>query len=207
MAKSPKSPLRYPGGKSRALKQILPHVPLNVSEFREPFVGGGSVFFAIRCLFQDRIKSYWINDLNYDLYCFWKEVRDNAPDLVATLREIHTTTTDGRALFEELAQAKDYLSQNRNALCEFQRAVRFFVLNRIYLLPGDRGHSGGYHNPLTRNVLQIRLSNASKTYRLILLAPKSPTEIIPRHFAKTATMCSSFLIHRIGKRRSQSYTA
>ena len=142
MAKSPKSPLRYPGGKSRALKQILPHVPLNISEFREPFVGGGSVFFAIRNLFQDRIKSYWINDLNYDLYCFWKEVRDNTPDLVATLRETHTTTTDGRALFEKLTQAKDYLNQNRNALSEFQRAVRFFVLNRITF--SGTVDSGGY---------------------------------------------------------------
>ena len=140
--KLPKSPLRYPGGKSRALKQILPHVPLNVSEFREPFVGGGSVFFAIRCLFQERIKSYWINDLNYDLYCFWKEVRDNAPDLVATLRETHTTTTDGRALFEALAQVKDHLSQNRNALSEFQRAVRFFILNRITF--SGTVDSGGY---------------------------------------------------------------
>ena len=141
-AKLPKSPLRYPGGKSRALKQILPHVPLNISEFREPFVGGGSVFFAIRSLFQDRIKSYWINDLNYDLYCFWKEVRDSAPNLVATLREIHTTTTDGRALFEKLTQAKDHLNQNRNALCEFQRAVRFFVLNRITF--SGIVDSGGY---------------------------------------------------------------
>ncbi len=130
-SKLPKSPLRYPGGKSRALKQILPLVPLNISEFREPFVGGGSVFFAIRSLFQDRIKSYWINDLNYDLYCFWKEVRDNVPDLIATLREIRATAIDGRALFEELTEAKDELNQNRNALSEFQRAVRFFVLNRI----------------------------------------------------------------------------
>ena len=140
--KSPKSPLRYPGGKSRALKQILPHVPLNISEFREPFVGGGSVCFAIRNLFQNRIKSYWINDLNYDLYCFWKEVRDNAPDLVETLREIRATETDGRALFERLALTKDQLNQNRNALCEFQRAVRFFVLNRITF--SGIVDSGGY---------------------------------------------------------------
>ena len=140
--KLPKSPLRYPGGKSRALKQILPHVPLNIPEFREPFVGGGSVFFAIRSLFQNRINSYWINDLNYDLYCFWKEVRDNAPNLVATLRETRTTTTDGRALFEELTLTKDQLNQNRNALCEFQRAVRFFILNRITF--SGTVDSGGY---------------------------------------------------------------
>ena len=51
MAKLAKSPLRYPGGKSRALKQILPLIPVNMTEFREPFVGGGSVFFAIRSSF------------------------------------------------------------------------------------------------------------------------------------------------------------
>ena len=142
MRKLAKSPLRYPGGKSRALKQILPLIPVNISEFREPFVGGGSVFFAIRNLFQDLIKSYWINDLNYDLYCFWKQVRDNGSNLVEVLTETYTTTTDGRVLFEELAQRKDQLNQNRDMLCEFQRAVRFFVLNRITF--SGVVDSGGY---------------------------------------------------------------
>lgn len=142
MAKLAKSPLRYPGGKSRALKQILPLIPVNISEFREPFVGGGSVFFALRSLFQDRIRTYWINDLNYDLYCFWKQVRDNAPDLVETLAETHGTATDGRTLFEELTKTKDALNQNRELLCEFQRAVRFFVLNRITF--SGLVDSGGY---------------------------------------------------------------
>ena len=41
-----KSPLRFPGGKSRALKQILPIIP-EFKEYREPMVGGGSVFFAL----------------------------------------------------------------------------------------------------------------------------------------------------------------
>ena len=43
-----KSPLRYPGGKSRAIKQILQHVPAHIEEYREPVIGGGSVFLAIR---------------------------------------------------------------------------------------------------------------------------------------------------------------
>ena len=142
MPKLAKSPLRYPGGKSRALKQILPLIPVNILEFREPFVGGGSVFFGIRSLFQNRIKSYWINDLNYDLYCFWKQVRDNAPALVKTLTETRATATDGRALFEKLTKLKDRLNQNRDLLCEFQRAVRFFVLNRITF--SGIVDSGGY---------------------------------------------------------------
>ena len=142
MAKLAKSPLRYPGGKSRALKQILPLIPVNISEFREPFVGGGSVFFAIRNLFQDRIKSYWINDLNYDLYCFWKQTRDNGPNLVEVLTDMHATTTDGRALFENLTKAKDLLNKNPDMLSEFERAVRFFVLNRITF--SGVVDSGGY---------------------------------------------------------------
>lgn len=142
MAKIAKSPLRYPGGKSRALKQILPLIPLNISEFREPFVGGGSVFFAIRSLFQNRIKSYWINDLNYDLYCFWKQTRDNGPNLVETLTKTHVTTKNGRALFEKLTKAKDLLNKNPDMLSEFERAVRFFVLNRITF--SGVVDSGGY---------------------------------------------------------------
>ena len=142
MPKLAKSPLRYPGGKSRALKQILPLIPASISEFREPFVGGGSVFFAIRSLFQSCIESYWINDLNYDLYCFWKQVRDNGPDLIEALTKTHATATDGRALFEALTQAKDKLNQDRDILCEFQRAIRYFVLNRITF--SGVVDSGGY---------------------------------------------------------------
>ncbi len=144
MHKLAKSPLRYPGGKSRALKQILPLIPLNIREFREPFVGGGSVFFAIRSLslFQSRIKSYWINDLNYDLYCFWKQVRDNVLELVDALQETRANDTDGRALFSELTKDKDLLNRNRDMLSEFERAVRFFVLNRITF--SGTVDSGGY---------------------------------------------------------------
>ena len=142
MNKTAKSPLRYPGGKSKAIKQIFHHVPANITEFREPFVGGGSVYFAIRSTFNDNIESYWINDLNYDLYCFWKQIRDNVNELVGELRKIHTTTRDGRALFERLTKDRDVLCHDKSILTEFERAVRFFVLNRITF--SGVVDSGGY---------------------------------------------------------------
>ena len=142
MRKLAKSPLRYPGGKSRALKQILPLIPMNIAEFREPFVGGGSVFFAIRSLFHSRINTYWINDFNYDVVCFWQQARDNNPALVEALTTRHANATDGRALFAELTADKDALSENRALLSEFERAVRFFILNRITF--SGVVDSGGY---------------------------------------------------------------
>ena len=43
--KSLKTPLRYPGGKSRAVVKLLQFLPdlTQAREFREPFIGGGSV--------------------------------------------------------------------------------------------------------------------------------------------------------------------
>ena len=44
-SKSLKTPLRYPGGKSRACTKIESYFPdlTGYKEYREPFLGGGSV--------------------------------------------------------------------------------------------------------------------------------------------------------------------
>ncbi|BCU98767.1 MAG: hypothetical protein CM15mV23_1480 [Eurybiavirus sp.] len=41
--KSLKTPLRYPGGKSRAVSKLFQFLPEHITEFREPFLGGGSL--------------------------------------------------------------------------------------------------------------------------------------------------------------------
>lgn len=117
-----KSPLRYPGGKSKALDQILPLIPRDFSEFREPFVGGGSVFLALKQRYPTR--KFWINDLNHDLYSFWLYTQTKGDALANEIASVKRTRTDGKALFKELVALNGSLS-------EFDQAVRFFVLNRI----------------------------------------------------------------------------
>jgi DNA adenine methylase len=129
-----KSPLRYPGGKSRAIPKILEQFPESFLEFREPFVGGGSVFVAIRQKFPE--VRVWINDLNFDLYCFWKIAQFNTRELAGAITKIKNETKDGRELFEE------FRSSLNNDLSDFDRAVRFFVLNRISF--SGTVDSGGY---------------------------------------------------------------
>ncbi len=118
-----KSPLRYPGGKSRALPTIEKHFPTSFNELREPFVGGGSVFLFIRQKFPH--VQVWINDLNYDLYCFWKIAQCDTPRLAAAISTIKDESTDGQRLFDEMRSNIDA------DISEFDRAVRFFVMNRI----------------------------------------------------------------------------
>ncbi len=64
-----KSPLRYPGGKSRAVKIIAPIIP-DFGEYREPFLGGGSIFIYAKQCYPD--KKFWVNDLYLELYKFWE---------------------------------------------------------------------------------------------------------------------------------------
>lgn len=118
-----KSPLRYPGGKSKAIEKILKYLPKNFSEYREPFVGGGSLFIYLKQKFPQ--LDIWINDLNQELFLFWKIAQSDLLDLIEEVRRIKTTCTNGRALFEELIEVKI------EGLSELERAVRFFVLNRI----------------------------------------------------------------------------
>jgi len=131
--KKTSSPLRYPGGKSRALRKILPQIPLNFSEYREPFVGGGSVFIALKQLHPN--ATYTINDLNRDLYCFWNSVKNNVDDLITEILEIKNTYKDGRKLYEKFACSDDVSH-------DFYRAVRFYILNRITY--SGTVDSGGY---------------------------------------------------------------
>ncbi|WP_228023937.1 DNA adenine methylase [Synechocystis salina] len=143
-----KSPLRYPGGKSKALKQILPYIPAQIKEYREPFIGGGSVFLAIKQIFGDNINKYWINDLNFDLYCFWQWAQDGITELTDAVTEVKNQQTDGRKLFAKLTE--DGLELN-----EFARAVRFFVLNRITF--SGTVESGGY----SQQAFEKRFTNSS----------------------------------------------
>lgn len=118
-----KSPLRYPGGKSRLVETISKIAPKDFTEYREPFLGGGSVMLRIAEDYPGR--KYWGNDLYYDLYCFWSICQQYPQELTLRIREIKKEWgEDGKGLHK-------YLSNNIGRINEFERAAAFFVLNRI----------------------------------------------------------------------------
>ena len=140
-----RTPLRYPGGKQKALARIFAQFPARFSSYREPFVGGGSVFIAVRQALPN--APVWINDLNFEVYCFWVTARDQLPGLVSALRRIKDTATDGKKLYLEW--------RDLTGGTVFDRAVRFFVMNRITF--SGTTDSGGYSS----SAFQSRFTHSS----------------------------------------------
>jgi DNA adenine methylase len=109
-------------------------LPKEFEEYREPFVGGGSFFIYLKQAYP-KLK-IWINDLNPELYYFWKYAQIDSEKLGKESLKIKIERTDGQQLFNELVNVKI------ETLTEFERAVRFFVLNRITF--SGVVESGGY---------------------------------------------------------------
>ena len=160
-----RSPLRYPGGKSKSLHKIIPNIYPSYEEFREPFVGGGSVFLSAMQRINPKAL-YKINDLNYDVYCFWKELKENGLVLINEIQRIKNEYSNGKKLFQ-------FLTSTEKERTELERAVRFFVLNRITF--SGTTDSGGY----SEQAFHKRFTNSS-IQRLKPL-PKLLEKVIVEH--------------------------
>ena len=75
--KSSKSPLRYPGGKSRGAEKIFKYVTKETKEICSPFFGGGSV--ELLCANNGiKVRGY---DKFLPLVDFWKSLLNNPKKL------------------------------------------------------------------------------------------------------------------------------
>lgn len=126
--KSLKTPLRYPGGKSRAVKKMDPFFPdlRNYKEFREPFLGGGSVAIYITKKYPH--LDIWVNDLYGSLYNFWRVLQDQGQELCDHLLELKSSHPEPVSAKELFLNAKDIL--NNDAMSNLSHAVAFYVVNK-----------------------------------------------------------------------------
>ncbi|WP_413289245.1 DNA adenine methylase [Bdellovibrio sp. HCB337] len=80
--------IKWAGGKQALLAQILPHFPKSFERYYEPFIGGGSVFFAL-----NHHKAF-VNDENEWLIDTYKAIRDNYVGVVRELDKLTNTRED-----------------------------------------------------------------------------------------------------------------
>ena len=126
--KSLKTPLRYPGGKSRAVPKLFKYFPdmSNIKEYREPFLGGGSVAIAITKQYPD--IDIWVNDLYEPLYNFWVELRDNGDYLHDQLKQLKSKYPDQGSAKGLFLDAKEIVTDENQK--DKDRAVAFYIINK-----------------------------------------------------------------------------
>lgn len=123
-----KTPLRYPGGKSKAMNKMAPYFPPknSVVHYREPFLGGGSV--ALWMTQNYNPETIWVNDLYWPLYNFWIHLRDRGEELSNALIETktnHSTPDKAKVVFE---LSKKELSDKETT--DFEKAIDFWIVNK-----------------------------------------------------------------------------
>jgi len=110
-----RSPLRFPGGKSRAVTQILQFFPRTPGSLASPFVGGGSVELAAAHMGW-RVHAY---DAFKPLVGFWQTVLTNSEGLADKVMDYYP-----------LPKETFYRLQQTHFATKLEEAARFFVLNR-----------------------------------------------------------------------------
>jgi len=119
--KNLKTPLRYPGGKSKSIKYISPLIP-DYDEYREPFIGGASVFIHLKQTYPNKI--YWINDLYSSLYIFWNELKTHPMEVILQINEWKNEYKNNEK------QMFKYAIENLDSPDGVKAGAAFYVINK-----------------------------------------------------------------------------
>lgn len=127
--------LKWAGGKTQLLGDILPKMPKKYGRFIEPFFGGGALFFAVRPV------GGIIADSNPELVNLYRSVATEVEWVMEQLRQLQNT----EEIFY-LVRALDWTK-----LPSFQAAARTIFLNRTCFNGLYRvNKSGGFNVPFGR---------------------------------------------------------
>jgi len=122
------TPIRYPGGKSKAVKKLYPMLP-NIGEYeewREPFLGGGSMSIEITKRYPD--MRIWVNDLYPALFNFWTQLQSSGSEMSERLLEIKDSCVSGDVGKTTLGEQKEIINDDTSS--KFDKAVAFYYANK-----------------------------------------------------------------------------
>ena len=106
--------LKWAGGKTQMLGDLLPKVPSSYGKYIEPFFGGGAMFFALQP------EQAVIADSNPELINLYRQVSSNVEDVIGYLKKYENTPE----MFYEVR------GQDWTTLPQSEAAARTIFLNK-----------------------------------------------------------------------------
>lgn len=92
-----KSPIKWAGGKTRVMPQLLKHLP-KADCLIEPFVGSGTVFM------NTEYRRYVLCDNNLNLINFFRQLTDRPEDTIAACREVFSGGNTAEEFYKRRAE-------------------------------------------------------------------------------------------------------
>ncbi len=157
--------LKWVGGKTQIIQQIINHFPTEMNNYHEIFLGGGSVLFALLSLRKsNNIKvngKIYAYDLNQDLINLYQVIQTNPIEFLTILNEFKetyhniTTNTINRkpeTLEEALTSKESYYYWIRKQFNnthdnEIQKSAMFLFLNKTCFRGLYRTGPSGFNVP------------------------------------------------------------
>lgn len=131
------SPLRYGGGKTLAVKSILPLIPDNIDKVVSPFIGGGSVEIAIAKELNKKVIAYDIFDL---LVNYWQIQIEKPQELANELEKLKNTKEEYEIVKDKL---KAIWNKNEGLLpndySKLELATMYYFNHNLSYGPGFLG--------------------------------------------------------------------
>ena len=78
--------VKWAGGKTSLLPHLIPHVPLHLTEYYEPFLGGGALFFGI-CARTTSFRAH-LSDTNRELIAAYRVIKESPEELIRLLSRL-----------------------------------------------------------------------------------------------------------------------
>jgi DNA adenine methylase len=79
----PKPFVKWVGGKRAIMSEILQHIPPNINNYYEPFVGDGALFFEIYNMVNGKC---YLSDMNVDLVIAYNIIKTKPQQLIELLK-------------------------------------------------------------------------------------------------------------------------
>lgn len=162
--------VKWVGGKTQLLDEIVPHVPENIEVYVEPFVGGGAVLFEV--LRQNPgIQVLIINDKNDQLinayYCITYYV-ERLISLLVSLSHDYIFAEDRKEFYykqrekfnEGIEKQKEYIRKGDDAnayVPDCEQAARFIFLNKTCFNGLYRVNKNGLFNVSFNNAKSVAI--------------------------------------------------
>lgn len=190
--KTAKPFIKWVGGKTQLLEEVEKSLPNNLKyrsgiTYVEPFVGGGAVLFWILQEYPN-IERAIINDINAELICTYRIVKQSVTLLIEELEKIQSEylplNKDAR---KEYYNAKRKIFNNRN-LSELEIAALFIFLNRTCFNGLYRVNSKGEFNVPHGKYANPRICDRENLLAVSKLLQK--VEILCGDFAQTEKYAS-----------------